>query len=279
MRGSELLEKMELIEPCYIEAAEAKPLRKKHRIIKWLAAAACICIVVAAFPLFMQEPESPQENSNPHDVAPHIIIDDKMFIISSYLSVSEEIPEGFSKAGIADTSGGMENCPYYTNPDIQEWIYVYHEVRTNGKTDSTGTLISTEPHNAYVRYVDERLRGKELICHEGKYYISLWSAKSYGENPDVTEEYYDKVESLYGPRFKAPAPEGFELLGTAEFTGYDTVPEGKLSSNEGALKIHQSHDEPEVLLAETTWSTAPDSDGKTLHHGFDVYILYDCPFE
>ena len=35
MRGKELLEKMELIDPAYVEAAEAKPRKKKGVWLKW----------------------------------------------------------------------------------------------------------------------------------------------------------------------------------------------------------------------------------------------------
>ena len=48
MRGKELLDKMELIDPAYVEAADAAPLRKagKPRRVKWIVAAACICVLL-----------------------------------------------------------------------------------------------------------------------------------------------------------------------------------------------------------------------------------------
>ena len=48
MRGKELLEKMELIDPAYVEAAEAKPRKKKGVWLKWGAMVACLCIVISA---------------------------------------------------------------------------------------------------------------------------------------------------------------------------------------------------------------------------------------
>lgn len=45
MRGNELLDKMELIEPAYIEAADKKPKARKSIWIKWGAVAACFCLV------------------------------------------------------------------------------------------------------------------------------------------------------------------------------------------------------------------------------------------
>lgn len=49
MRGSEFLNKMELIDPAYVEAADAAPERKKMLWTSWRAAlAACICLVLLA---------------------------------------------------------------------------------------------------------------------------------------------------------------------------------------------------------------------------------------
>lgn len=45
MRGNEFLDKMELIDPAYIEAADAKPKRRKSSWVKWGAIAACFCLV------------------------------------------------------------------------------------------------------------------------------------------------------------------------------------------------------------------------------------------
>ena len=43
MNGNELLDKMELIDPAYIEAADAQPNARRRVRIKWGALAACIC--------------------------------------------------------------------------------------------------------------------------------------------------------------------------------------------------------------------------------------------
>lgn len=80
--------------------------------------------------------------------------------------------------------------------------------------------------------------------------------------------------SLYstGYRFEGAAPDGFVSAGTTEFTGYDTIPQGALSSNQGSYEVFINPDEPDVILERTNWSSA---DGE--HKGFDVYIRYDCP--
>lgn len=49
MKGSEFLDKMELIDPVYIEAADRQPQKRNRRWIKWSAVAACFCLVIALY--------------------------------------------------------------------------------------------------------------------------------------------------------------------------------------------------------------------------------------
>ena len=263
-----------------LERSETVSRSKKKPVwLKWGAIAACLCLVVSiAIPvLFQQSPDTPHDTMDPSDGPSSLVVNGISYLISSHLAVSNDLPDGFVHAGEASV-GGFENCPYYTNPDMPEWVYVYHEVSTDGKVDATGTLNRTEPHNAYVRYVDERLRGKDLVCYNGEYYISMWSAQDYSSAPDVSHEYYDKMENTYGIRIEGDAPAGFASVGIAEFSGNDTIPRGMLVSNEGAYEVYADPNKPDVVLVETKWHTAPvGENGETSHSGFNVYIRYDCP--
>ena len=144
----------------------ASKSKKKPTWLKWGAIAACLCLVVSiAIPvLFHQSPDTPHDTMDPSDGPSSLVVNGTSYLISPHLAVSDDLPDGFVHAGEASV-GGFENCPYYTNPDMPEWVYVYHEVSTDGNVDATGTLNRTEPHNAYVRYVYERLRGKDLVCY------------------------------------------------------------------------------------------------------------------
>ena len=46
MRGNDFLNKMELIDPAYVEAADTKPNKKNTIWVRWAAMAACLCLVV-----------------------------------------------------------------------------------------------------------------------------------------------------------------------------------------------------------------------------------------
>ena len=48
MRGNEFLDKMVLIDPTYVEAADVTPKKKKSNWVKWGAAAACFAVTVIA---------------------------------------------------------------------------------------------------------------------------------------------------------------------------------------------------------------------------------------
>lgn len=52
MRGEELLYKMSLAEPEFVEAAEREPVKRKIKWIRWGAAAACLCVGLLGIILF-----------------------------------------------------------------------------------------------------------------------------------------------------------------------------------------------------------------------------------
>lgn len=62
MNGNELLDKMELIEPAYVEAADQKFVSNKNYWKKWMTLAACLCLtLIGAFMLrWHNSPQSPE---------------------------------------------------------------------------------------------------------------------------------------------------------------------------------------------------------------------------
>ncbi len=270
-------------------AVNDKPKANKFSLKKFIPFAACICAaLVLIIPLFFDgatlHPEEPQsakpgenlggtEGGGPTEEGPPSFeYNGRVYMVSSYSSIENELPEGYTEAGTANI-GGLANVPFFVNPDIPEYVYVYHLVYTNGEVDASNTLIPTEPHYAYVLYLDECLRGDDLIAYNGEMYISLWSADYYTKTQDVTEEYYNYYHEKYDLRIEGEAPEGFELAGTTVFTGHDTVPNGELASNIGEEEVYFNPDEPNVLLFGTVWHTVSGA-----HYGYNVYIKYDCPF-
>ena len=71
-----------------------------------------------------------------------LVVNGKKYLISSYLAVSDELPDGFVHAGEADI-GGLKGCLYFINPDVPEWVYV-------NPNEPDVILVSTQWHTAPV---------------------------------------------------------------------------------------------------------------------------------
>ncbi|MBQ2866063.1 MAG: hypothetical protein IJE90_06075 [Clostridia bacterium] len=264
MTADKLYELLGDIDQTLINECDARPRPKAKpdpARQKWYAAVACLCIAVCiALPLMLHKPDSPH-SSDQSDVQgdtgnntqpPHISLGGVAYYSSSHIPTSRELPEGYELTEDASFIGYSQSSPCYVNPDRPEWIYVYSEMR-----------------NAYVCYVDQRLRGSDIICYNGEYYISMRNAHYSSSAPAVTKEYYVKMDNKYGRYIDGYLPDGFELAGEAVFTGKDTVPTGALASNDRSGEVYYSTNDPDVLLME---------DEKMLNPRYYVYIRYDCPF-
>lgn len=287
MKQTDKLDLIGYIDNEFIEKADNYKSNKIKYSRVIFTMAACMCVVIGCVIFFgNNSPKTPEGSvSEKHyqdgctDIMSHIDINGKSYYPGANITVKNELPEGFDYAGEADL-GWDKPCKYYINTDAPECIYVYQEVTTNGKTDASNTMINTEPHFAYLRYVDIRLRGKSIVKYNSSYYISMWSADDYSDTPDVTEEYYNSVFNIYDVRIEGEAPEGFEFVGKTDFSGDETVPKDNMTSNKGKLDLFADPDNPDIILLSTEWYTHTSTEKKeTLHKGFDVYIKYQCPFE
>lgn len=228
----------------------AKRVHRNYKVL--ISIAACLCILIA-LPFFFA-PEEPEAMGGP----PSIEVDGQTYIISPHIAVSENIPQGFFKGGKGEIDG--TEYTYYISSQTPYFVYVYQEINTNGEVDSTGTLIPTKPHYAYVRYVRSDIRGKDLIMVNGTLYASVWS---YSTNTSLSP----RTETL---------PDGFEYYGETAFCGYDTIPARELESNSGKAQVYISETKPSTVLVSTSWYTATKEEGKqTKHYGYNVYIPFN----
>lgn len=273
-----ILDSKEDVEEARTTKVEHYHLRNRNGF-KWGMAAACLCLILL-LPMILLKPESPAESPSAETEyvgPPHFTLDGRTFFVSSHISITDELPDGFTLGGTADIAG-IGSCSYYLNPAIPEWVYVCQEVYTDDTVDETGSLYTSESlrHDAYVRYVDERLRGKDFVSYDNCLYISMWSSAYYGDEPDVSREFYDAMKAEFGMRIEQNIPEGFSSAGVAQFSGLDTIPTGKLSSNTKEADVLVNPDNPDVVLVSTHWHTATaEENGETKHTGYDVYIRYD----
>lgn len=271
MKVPRIVDAMNYIDDALVSGAEVYKPKKMPIWVKWGGIAACLCLCallgVSVWQSDILNNTPPSTQNKSADGAPQFTLNGKTYMISPHHSLSETLPDGFVYAGTVNIVGVGDNISYYTNADMPEWVYAYQEVHTTGEVDETGTLIPTEPRDAYVRYVILPLRGRDLLCCDGKIYVSMWSV-----GLAVDEDYYNAIREKYGVRIEGTAPDGFSLVRTAEFSGYDTVPDGALSLNTNPAEVYLSEAEPDIALVATEWYTAPDGTGEIRHNGFNVYI-------
>lgn len=74
MRGNEFLDKMELIEPAYVEAADSKKSKKKFSFIGFGAVAACLSVAVLSLMILLPEIPLPDESQNQDTDLPMLTI-------------------------------------------------------------------------------------------------------------------------------------------------------------------------------------------------------------
>lgn len=291
-----------------IESVDAVRKRKKINPawLKWGALAACLCVVLLTLPLLRQTAPTPSVNGDkfspspgssvpnedpadgggpadpapdapadtpdsaePGEPRPYLTVDGRDYYTASYSFVSETLPEGFAYAGRFENGDR-----YYTNPDMPEWIYVFRLYYNRNRRDPETNKLDSGDEYGYIKYVDVRLSGRDLLCYKGEYYISLASARYryYEGYQDITEEYYNAMARAFGgTRVEENPRYSFELIGQTTFAGFETIPEGDLACNFGVRNVYESG-VTDLLLVSNAWV-----DGKKVCRGYDVYVRYDCP--
>ena len=166
MNAKLLFEALGEIDGAYVEqAAQYRGIAARRGLMKWGALAACLCLLAAVLiPALAARPE-PQSGGaagsagGAADAPPCVSAGGRRYYESTHPTVLDALPEGFSQSGTTD-AGGAADCPYYLNPDAPYLLYVRQPVRQDGAADG-GT------RTAFVRYVDERLRGRDLLSIDG----------------------------------------------------------------------------------------------------------------
>ena len=178
-----------------------------------------------------EKQSSAEAGDMPDGIVASVSVGGKDYLLSRYHKAENELPEGFVYTGQVE-NGVYEGCEYYTNENEQYWIYVKSWVG-----------VAEESEKAYYRFVDSDICGKDYICVNGVLYYS--SGERIGD-----------------------MPEGFISAGRAAFSGYDTVPEGELSSNTGSEEVFVNKNDDSTVLVRTTWFGS----GNERFQGFKVYI-------
>lgn len=141
MRGNELLYKMELIDPAYIDAADAMPKRTKNVWVKWAAVAACFAIVSAIWifsmnPINKTEPQ-PTQNTVPQptqDVEQGELDDLRGFYMNSMLYMPNKSDIELSKSAAKENVGEPVGYVSHANGSVTD-VRVYKYLPDDGETN------------------------------------------------------------------------------------------------------------------------------------------------
>lgn len=136
MRGNEFLDKMELIAPAYVEAADAKPKKKKNVWIKWGMMAACLCFAIVGTMIWRQS--TPTNND-----APGITVsEDGVTIPRMNVSLS------------ASEAADMMGFFIYQGRCYVQYEWIYNDVDFIGERLGTATGLINEwtPADGYVDF-------------------------------------------------------------------------------------------------------------------------------
>lgn len=136
MRGNEFLDKMELIDPVYIEAADANPGKKKIVWVKWGAMAACLCLIIVGTMIW-------QQSAPTHNEGPGVIVsEDGVTIPRMNVSLS------------VDTEADMIGFFIYQGRCYVHYERIYNDVNFIGEYLGTATGLIDEwtPADGYVEF-------------------------------------------------------------------------------------------------------------------------------
>ncbi len=144
-----------------------------------------------------------------------VVINGTTYFQSAHQIAFEKCPNGFEYGGVVE-SGIAEGHSCYINPQMPEWIYIAQDAKRIGTVDNF--------YLGFVRYVDESIRGKDLINYNGMIYVSMFSA----EYPFVVDKtLYDEIENTYGRIVEDSKIDGFFPVGITAFL-ITTMPNMKM---------------------------------------------------
>lgn len=188
MTGNDLLDKLSLIDPAYVEEADREPKKKSYSWLKFGALAACLCLIIIGVVLQREPTDGVQNIVSDHLLAFPISLDSAPAALYHPISFEERQQYGLVPA---DAIGLDERNTYHiTESDLGEWM---------GAVSSCGdeSLIGCDVYH-FAKYPD-----KDSICIVDTptgyaFYVCHWlyTEPAIGDTADVLLAVYDLPQSL-----------------------------------------------------------------------------------
>ena len=188
MTGNELLDKLSLIDPAYVEEADREPKKKSYSWLKFGALAACLCLIIIGVVLQREPTDGIQNIVSNHLLTFPISLDSAPAALYHPISFEDRQKYGLVPA---DAIGLDESNTYHiTDSDLGEWM---------GAVTSCGdeSLIGCDVYH-FAKYPD-----KDSICIVDTpagyaFYVCHWlyTEPAIGDTADVLLAVYDLPQSL-----------------------------------------------------------------------------------
>lgn len=192
MRGTEFLDKMELIDPAYIEAADVKPKKKKSVWVKWGAMAACLCLVIGGIAAYQtgvfDDPTGSIGTGEDDSIAAAcgFYLGDNKAAVYYPISFDEAKDYGLVPEG----ASGVKDIFSITEDDIGELMGIVMGCGDEALNGCNVYHFSKYPEKDSICIVDTPNGYKFFVCS----WLNIES--EIGTNSDVFLSAYDLPESL-----------------------------------------------------------------------------------
>lgn len=175
MRGSDFLDKMALIDPVYIEAANIQPIKRKNTWIRWGALAACLCLLVG-------------------------------FVIYAHIQVYETYTEAIESFCL-DESYPNVYVPI-SNEQLQQLGLQNHKIRRSDLGEKMGVTADCQDErlNGFPVYHFTKYPDKDFICivdtpsgyafYTIGLFKGIWETETVGTSSDFIFEAYGLPKSM-----------------------------------------------------------------------------------
>lgn len=177
MRGNEFLDKMELVNPEYVEAADKVPNRKKNLWVKWVAMAACLALIaVAGFPIVSNFTQSSDK-----DIVDSILL---VEYNNAYYEVIENDPQFLERKGIeTDISGELAG---------KHITYL----KKDSKAERSNYVVSGEKSDIeLLEYAPANQKAVKILRDGDKYYAVVFCNYLIEDTESLP---FDEVFKVYG---------------------------------------------------------------------------------
>lgn len=230
MRGNELLDKMALIDPAYVEAADQTPKKKNYSWLKFGALAACLCLIIIGVVLQREPTDGMQDSVSNHLLAFPISLDSAPAALYHPISFEDRQQYGLVPA---DAIGLDESNTYkITESDLGEWMGTVISCGDESLIGCNVYHFAKYPNKDSICIVDTPNGYAFYVCHW------LYTEPAIGDTADVYLSVYGLPESLETMELCTPSLQPVrEITDTAEIDVVFALLSGK--TNIGLAESNQ----------------------------------------